>query len=336
MNKKNNWLINAIVILVTLGALVGSFFWVHAYLSRDSLIGKSYKTQESYIDSSDSNRRIVWNSTVDFLKNGTMIITSNGTSLNGQLQQQVVQYGRYGRPRHGNIDFILSSKYIVDTDNQASGKFGVQHSINKDYYSNQKGLSKILSINGDGNHLTLTQQNLKNDQKRQISLTEIKQTQQSSYNQRVQAIKLKNKKRSQAGLDKLNNHQYGAVLALAMVRINQSKLDEKLDSDRAVKALAHNPHAIQKVTLTEDLAHNLIKITYNQKIILGVHPQGDRLELFVMRAGKFIPVGQTKLTDLYQEMYGFSETSKQMLATYQKVQKSIVVEGDINLKTLIK
>ncbi|MFL1695590.1 hypothetical protein ACJQWY_02075 [Weissella kandleri] len=336
MNKKNNWLINAIVVLVTLGALGGTFLGVHAYLSRDSLIGKSYKTQESYIDSSDSNRRIVWNSTVDFLKNGTMIITSNGTSLNGQLRQQVVQYGRYGRPRHGNIDFILSSKYIVDTDNQALGEFGVQHSINKNYSSNQKGLSKILSINGDGTHLTLTQQNLKNDQKRKISLTEIKQTQQSSYNERVQAIKLKNEKRSQAGLDKLNNHQYGSVLALAVARINQSKLDEKLASDRSVKALAHNPRAIRKVTLSEDLAHNLIKITYNQKIILGVRPKGDHLALFVMRDGEFVPVGQTKMTEIYQAMYGFSKTSKQMLATYQKLQKSTVVEGDISLKTLIK
>lgn len=183
------------IVLLVLGTLIVTFLAVHTFLSRNSLIGKSFTTQETYLDASDPNRRMFWNSNVDFLKDGSMIITSEGSALNDQLHQKVIQYGRYGRPRHGNIDFILTSKYIVSTDNKAINKFSVKESTSNHYVSSQRGLSKIININEHDGKLELTQQNLKNDDKRFIKLKEIKQTNDEKYNERVQKIKQLNEKK---------------------------------------------------------------------------------------------------------------------------------------------
>lgn len=329
---------NIAVILITLVALVVTFLSVHAFLSRDSLLGKSYRTQDVYIDGSDVNRRLTWNSTVDFLKNGTMVITSEGTALSGQFHQIVVQYGKYGRPRHGNIDFILSSKYIVYTDDQAKGLFGVKHSTSNSYESNQRGLSKIISIDGTGQDLTLIQQNLKNDHKKKINLINIgqnKKEQKLTYGERVNQIRQKSKTQSMDSLKKLNQKELGSILALSVVRVSRSKLSDNLPSGSFIKQIADNPKLIKAVTITHDTKNKVTKVGYNHISAIGIRQDGDKLTLFAYNKDQLVEIGQTKLTSIYQIMSGFGNTSKNMKVAYDQIKKQTVIEKNVNLNTFI-
>lgn len=328
---------NIFIILITLGALIATFFGVYAFLSRDSLLGKSYKTQDVFIDGSDVNRRLTWNSTVDFLKNGTMVVTSDGTAQNGKFHQKVIQYGKYGRPRHGNIDFILSSKYIVYTDDQKQGFFGVKHSIKSSYETRQRGLSKILSIDGSGKNLTLTQQNLKNDHKKKINLIDIgqnKKEQKLTYGERVNQIKQKSETRSIDSLKKLNKKELGSVLALSIGRVNRSKLDD-LSSGNFINKIANNPKLIKSVTIAKDAKHNVTRIGYNHISAIAVRQNGERLELFAYNNDKLVEIGQTKLSAIYQIMFGFDDISGNMRGTYDQIKKKIIVKENVNLNTFI-